>query len=398
MKKLTFKYVMATNNVFGKMNNLRRWTDFSSQQKYNELAKQAYNCIVAYMIAKKAENEGHTIHYEFFPKIALHRAFEKVYVFYDTPEHKIDEICGMSTVNREEFKKTTIDIISEKTDADFANFITQDIGEYELRIYKAATKIATYIEFLEQQRNLMDLGFYARSQRIQRIIEEYKDIPGVLEFSEVRSPVFRVLQEISNLRNQNRWATFYYNVECSVLGHLFDTAVFAYLFALDESKFNEEYATKMFFFGLFHDVAETWTKDIPSPIKDRINGFREATEVYEKSMLEKHLYSVVPPYLSKALRDVMFENEENKMYKKRIKEADYISADSECCRNFRSGSRDIDFVIAICKRKINSDATDLYKEVYQYFSKIALEIARGGIIEIPEQIPGKIAAQIAGQI
>ena len=48
--------------------------------------------------------------------------------------------------------------------------------------------------------------------------------------------------------------------------------------------------------GILHDVAETWTTDIPSPIKDRILGFRKATEEYEIKMLEQELYNIVPSF------------------------------------------------------------------------------------------------------
>ncbi len=368
MKQITLKYLTATNDVCTKLNNLRRWTDFTTQQKYNELSKQAFNCIVAYMLAHCAEHKEKNICYENFPRIALGRAFAKVYVYFDTPEHKIHEICKLSGISKKSFDVVSDKIITEKTDKDFADFLSKGIGEYEVQIYRAATKIATYIELMEQQHTISD---FSKFQEIERNLDEFMKIPGVAEFSDTDSPIFKLLQQLSKLRNQVRWATCSYNTECSVLGHLFDTAVFAYLLALDESNFDETYATQMFFMAIFHDVAETWTKDIPSPIKNRIEGFRKATEKYELQKLEQHMYSKVPDYMRNALKSVMMEDEGNVSYKKQLKAADYLSADSECYRNLLSGSRDTYFCRAIIDREIDEEFSELYKEIHDYFVKYA---------------------------
>lgn len=371
MKQITLKHLTATNDVCTKLNNLRRWTDFTTQQKYNELAKQGFNCIVAFMLANCAEQADKNICYENFPRIALGRAFAKVYVYFDTPEHKIHEICKLSGIRKKSFDIVSDKIIAEKTDKDFAEFLSKGIGEYEVQIYRAATKIATYIELMEQQKFMSD---FSKFQEIERNLKGFMHIPGVAEFSDTDSSVFKLLQQLSKLRNQVRWATCSYNTECSVLGHLFDTAVFAYLIALEESNFDEKYATKMFFMGIFHDLAEAWTKDIPSPIKDRIEGFRYATEQYELRKLEENMYSKVPDYMKTALKSIMMEDEDNISYKKCLKAADYLSADSECYRNLLSGSRDTYFCNAITNRKIDEDASDIYVEIHDYFVKYAEKV------------------------
>lgn len=368
MRRITLKQVKATNTVFTRLNNLRRWTEFNDEGKYDELAKQAFNCIIAYMLAKCAEDAGKNICYENFPRIAIGRAYAKVYVYFDTPEHKIEEICKLSGISKKAFDVEATKIIAEITDDEFAEFLSKGIGEYEVRIYKAATKIATYIELLEQQ-----VTDFSKLQEIERDLEMYMDIPCVEEFSDTDSPVFKVWQEVSKLRNQNRWATCCYNVECSVLGHLFDTAIFAYMIALEESDFDEEYATRMFFLGIFHDVAETWTKDIPSTIKNRIPGFRKATEKYELQKLEKHMYTKVPAFLKEALKSVMMEDSENESFKKKLKEADYLSADSECYRNLFAGSRDTYFCDAIVNHDVENCSPN-YIAMHQFFVNYANKV------------------------
>lgn len=366
MDHITLNQGMSTNEVIIRLNNLRRWTEITSQGKYNELAKQALNCVIVYLLAKFAEHEGKSIRYEDFPRIALGRAYAKVYVYFDTPEHKIDEICRTRGINKREFDRIANKIIIEKTDCDFATFLSEGIGEYEVRLYRAATKIATYVELLEHQTQ----GISKKLQDIERNLDAFEDIPGVSEFSNTESEYFKIFQTISRLRNQTRWAVFSYNIECSVLGHLFDTAIFAYFMALNQTHFDEKYASRMFFMGIYHDIAEVWTKDIPSTIKDAIPGFRYATEQYEMEQIEKHVYSQIPDFLSKELKKVMLEEAENMPFHDLVKQADYLSADSECYRNLVAGSRDKGFADVIIERD-KKDMTPFNLEMHKFFEKYA---------------------------
>ncbi len=373
---LDLKVLKATNALFLRLCNLRRWTSFVSEDKYNEIAKQSLNCIVAYILAIYAEENGQTIHWERFPKIALYRAWQKAYVYFDTPEHIINEICEIGHISKNEFYRVTKEIIVENTSKDFAEFLYEGIGTDELQIYRAAIKISTYIELMEIRNKIDDMEFSIKIQEIGKSLEEFEKMPGVLEIFNPRNAIFQIITKIASLRNKNRWSVQAYAVECSVLGHLFDTAVFAYFMSLEKNPNDEILASKMFFMGILHDVAETWTTDIPSPIKDRILGFRKATEEYEIKMLEQELYNIVPSFLSEKIRKAMFEDEANCEFKSLIKGADYLSADSECWRQYIAGSRDDYFLGAMLRRipKINSGdvlLTPACKELYDYFVQYA---------------------------
>lgn len=373
--KLTFKTVEATNKVLEGLGNLQRWSWFFTGNNFNEANKQALNCIATYMLAKHSEHVGKTIIWERFPKIAIYRAFQKVFLYFDTPEYIMHEICELGGIEADIFDQETRKIIKEKTDESFANFVCEGIGTYEFRLYRAATKLATYVELVENEHKL-DGEFFFKVQEIVKSLEEFSDIPGVKEFSNPESAIFKMLRRISKLRNQNRWVTHVCTVGCSVLAHLFDTAVFAYIMSLEQDPENEELATKMFFMGIFHDVAETWTKDIPSPVKDRIPGFRKATEEYEMKTIEEHLYSAVPHYMEEALKDVMMEDANNLCYKKLLKGADYLAADSECWRQYRAGSKDKYLQEAVTKRRENIESgkdflTPICYQLHDYFEETA---------------------------
>lgn len=373
--KLNLTILKAVNEVFKRLNILRRWTSVTSEDKYNELAKQSLNCIVAYILACYAEEAGITINWERFPKIALYRAFQKVYVYFDTPEHIMDEILNIGNIQKNVFDQVTREIITEKTDEQFADLLCEGIGTYELRIYRAATKIASYIELIETVKT-NTYEYQVKVQQLNKSIKEFSDIPGVEEIFDMDNSIFKVVQNISSLRNRTRWAVQAYSIKCSVLGHLFDTAIFAYFMSLEENANNEVLAANMFFMGIFHDVAETWTSDIPSPIKDRIPNFRAATEEYELQMLQKELYDKVPDFLALKFKQVMFEDESNKEYKKLLKGADYLSADSECWRQYKAGSNDEYFLKAIYRRKNGIESgkvllTPICGELFEYYKSFA---------------------------
>lgn len=86
------------------------------------------------------------------------------------------------------------------------------------------------------------------------------------------------------------------------------------------------------------------------------------------------MYSKVPDYMRDALKSVMMEDAENISYKKALKAADYLSADSECYRNLLSGSRDIYFCKAIVERRIDEEAHELYKETHCMFIEYVTKV------------------------
>ena len=352
-KLLRKKNLKGLNEVFKRLNCLRRWTSVTSDSRYNELNKQALNSVIAYVLASYAQDKGYTIKWELFPKIALYRSFQKTYVNYDTKEHTIEEICALKNIPLSAFDSAVKEFIEESTNKEFSDFITDGIlGSFEMTIYKAATKIATLVELQEISHLIIkDSEIYTRKLlEILESIEEFKYIPGVTEFSDMDGNYFKLFSEISKLRNQNRWAVQPYLINCSVLGHLFDTAIFAYLIGIEYFKDNERLAAKMFFIGIFHDIAERWTNDIPSPIKNKIKGFREAINEYERIVLEKNVYSQLPKFMGKAIRTVMIEEEVNAFLHKFMKGADYLSADAECWRQYDAGSRDTYFFTSAIMR------------------------------------------------
>lgn len=347
-KKINLEILNPIVEVFNRLNCLRRWDTVISDDRYNELSKQALNCIITYILAVYIEAQGQTIIWERFPKIALYRAFQKVYVTYDIPEHIFDEICLIGNIHKDVFTKVTQEFIEELTNKEFCDFLCEGIGTFEMDIYRAATKIATLVELMEIAPSIKNVEEYSdKLEEIRQSLERFKNMPGITEFSDIHGKYFKIFSKISSLRNQNRWAVQPYLINCSVSGHLFSSAGFSYFNALYYYNGNEKLATEMFFKDVFHDVPESLTKDFPSPIKNRVPGFREALSIYEEKVLEKYFYNGLPESIEDEFRKVMNEGKKTSTTYNLHKGADYLSADLECYLQYLAGSRHPYFLEAI---------------------------------------------------
>ena len=126
--------------------------------------------------------------------------------------------------------------------------------------------------------------------------------------------------------------------------------------------------------GIFHDLAEVWTTDYPSPVKYGIPGLKKALDIFEKLMLKEHFFSKISLYAAKQLEDLL--NEKETTFYQWIKPADNLAADSECWRQCRAGTRDPYFKEAIerfDKELCNKEYVlpPLFKDLHDYYLRYA---------------------------
>lgn len=334
---VTPRDLKKVNTMLYELLMLRRWSEFEvNTGKFTELAKQAINCMIAFFWAMEARFYGSKIDLTVFPKIAICRGFQKT-IQCDIPEGNLDHIFSLGNIDKENFAQMVWDNFTGCTSREFHNHMIVDQNSVESKIYRGATKIATYLELLDIRGTISEVDFQRKSDEIFQSLYEYHSLPGFTEMlSESYTQIFR---NFAKLRNRIRWAKHPNLVKCSVLGHLFDVAVYAYLMSLEVNPENEELATQYFFMGIFHDFPETWTGDMPSPIKDSIPGLRKATEMFENEVMENHVYCLLIPEVAHELKSVMLEDEENETYKKFLKKSDNFSAFIECWREIDAGTR-----------------------------------------------------------
>ncbi len=335
---ITPKVVQAMGRNLTELQCILRWSNYIADYRFNELNKQAMNAIIAYVLASEAQECGKNIDLTKIPKIIMHRMFEKRFLC-DIREDFIDRILELGGIERKDFDDAIEVCVEQEMGQSFAKFIDISRTCIESRIFQAATKLATKMELFELRGQMQEADYIGTIRELEGILVGFSNLPGFTRISLEYSKEMTLFKQISALRNRIRWIKCLGTVKCSVLGHNFEVAIISYLMALCEYE-DESIATACFFIGLFHDVPETFTGDMPQPVKDSIPGLRSATECFELEMVNEYIYNHLPEHMREAMHEVMLEERGKENYKPLIKQADYLSASFECIRNIIAGSKD----------------------------------------------------------
>lgn len=335
---------VAIYNIFSKvlnpLSNITRWSnkdcsENKSLRLYTELGKQGLNIVITYFLANVAKEKGLEIKMERFPWIVLNRMFEKTINGNIRDDH-ITEICATNEELKQGYKDYIKSQILQNAE-EFSEKMQIDETWKETIIFKLATKIATLIECRELKIENAEAEVLKTIGRLS----EKAEIPFFGQDTEE----YNFFREVSMLRSSVRWLVQFKAKECSVLEHMGEVAIIAFLMGLEEYN-DETIATHLFWCGAFHDLPERWTGDMASNTKDAVEGLRTATEAFERNVMEKNVYKKLLKY---PIKKIMMEEEANKEYKKLLKSADYASATFECYRNIKAGSKDKYFFDVITK-------------------------------------------------
>lgn len=326
----------AINNMLYELLCLHRWSEVTvTSGSFTEQSKQGLNCMISYIWAQEAKHAGFCVDFTIFPKIALFRGFTKTQQC-DVSETNLDTIFKLGNVSKANFSEMIWGVIENNCSPEFFKHLQVDPSCLEAQIYKAATKVATLLEIREIRGLIAKTDYSLKEAQQLEVVNSFANLPC---FDIIMSDSYQeIFRNFAKLRNRIRWAKHPNLIPCSVLGHMYDVGVFAYLMSLEVNPLDEELATQYFFMGVFHDLPECWTGDMPSPIKDSIPGLRKATEEFENQVMEEHVYSHLPTHMTNALRAVMLEDEVNLQYKVFLKKSDNFSAYVECWRQIDAGS------------------------------------------------------------
>lgn len=218
------------------------------------------------------------------------------------------------------------------------DYLARQISEEEILLFKQASAIATAIEFEQLKPYIIAEDIPSSQERVEKELEKYDK-----EKLHCNKKMMNLFRRISWSRFTPRWEGYATLLNCDLLSHMYQTAVFVWLMAIETGEF--EKAGYYFSIGMFHDDPEMWTDDVPSPCKDRIITdrcvtLREICDVLEVKAFAKYFY----PCLSKETADYYLKNVDlNNVPEKDhalVKKADYLSADFECFLNIYMGSHE----------------------------------------------------------
>ncbi len=157
----------------------------------------------------------------------------------------------------------------------------------------------------------------------------------------------------SRMKYINRWALMRNTSSENISEHSNDVACIAHALAVIKNiryggNLNPERAA---FLGLYHDMPEIITGDMPTPVKYHSPSLREAFAEVE-DMASKKLLSMLPEDMKQYYESAFFPEEQDKELWKIIKAADKISALIKCIEEEKAGNREFTKAFESTKKAI----------------------------------------------
>ncbi|CAD7288175.1 HD domain-containing protein [Campylobacter suis] len=275
--------------------SISRWNDYPKMTNLVELDKQAHKFIIAYFIAnlEKDVNMSYIIEagiFEFLSRVVVTDIRPDVFHFIQ--KSKKEQVNAWVVNELEELVK---DIEDGKFLARLRTYLLEDDKTHskERLILKASSYLATRWEFsivYQTSQFLNDID--ELKSKVDEEMEDYYELIGVRKIA-MNQKLARLVDLSGRLRFQKRWAQTPRIPETAVLGHMLVVAILSYFYSLKVGACAKRLENN-FFCALFHDLPESLTRDIISPVKYGIKGLNEIISEYEMKLIDEKILPFVP--------------------------------------------------------------------------------------------------------
>ncbi len=145
----------------------------------------------------------------------------------------------------------------------------------------------------------------------------------------------------SRMKYINRWALMRNTVSENISEHSNDVAVIAHALAIIKNvRFGGDVdAERAAFLGLYHDMTEIITGDMPTPVKYHSEDMTDAFKAVEDKA-GRTLLSMLPDDMAKYYEGAFFKNEGDEYLWKIVKAADKLSALIKCIEEKNAGNNE----------------------------------------------------------
>jgi len=275
--------------------SISRWNDYPKMTNLVELDKQAHKFIIAYFIAKfeRDVDMNYLIEagiFEFLSRVVVTDI--RPDVFHHIQRTKKEQVNAWVLNNLE-------GLVSSVQGGEFLSrlrkFLTKNDKKHEKErlILKAASYLSTRWEFsivYQTSRFLSDIDELKR--KVEEEMEDYYELIGVRKIA-MNQKLAKLVDLAGRLRFQKRWAQTPRIPETAVLGHMLVVAILSYFYSLEVSACKKRLENN-FFCALFHDLPESLTRDIISPVKYGVKGLNEIISEYEMRLIDEQILPFVP--------------------------------------------------------------------------------------------------------
>lgn len=275
-----------------------RWNDKLRPVEFIEMDKHAHKMIIAWCLGKYEELKGNSVDWENIIRGGVYELLRRI-VIRDIKNPIFFRIKKQYQDVYRKLNQWVYNYFAERLEdkvllEELRRYIVEEdlIDDFSRFILEAAHKYSSYLEFL-LIKQINPAGY--EIEKIDR--EMLKDIERFLELDGMQKLITK--QRISDfvelcgqLRFQVRWSQTPRIPKTSVLGHSMFVASATYLLTRDNSPCPKRLYNN-FFGGLFHDLPETVTRDIISPVKTSSSDFELIIHDLEKELAEHEIYPLL---------------------------------------------------------------------------------------------------------
>ncbi len=143
----------------------------------------------------------------------------------------------------------------------------------------------------------------------------------------------------SRMKYIDRWALMRNTRKENLSEHTLEVAAIAHALAvISNEKFGTDYnAERAALLGIYHDMPEIITGDMPTPIKYGNPQLKQAYKAVERETAT-HLVSMLPDYMQTSYSGFFIKNNDDAPLWKLVKAADKISALIKCIEEEKAGN------------------------------------------------------------
>lgn len=328
--------------------SIQRWNDLVRPFDLVEMDKAAEKMVAAYIIAKYEESQGHRIDWEWMIYASLFDLLKKIALCdIKSPVQQMIRAkypAEYKKLNEWVLSKYTSIISDDELLSRFSAYLDSE-SDFEKKEFTLTERVLEAAHKFSSLRELEMIAPVNEKERIEPIhwqlrnnLQDYTDLKGVKMLVNREQP-FQLIMKIEQLRFQTRWNRTPRVPRTNVLGHCFFVAVITLLLLRGSQEkpcpkrlFND------FFCGLFHDLPESVTRDIISPVKQATNELPGIVKQIEDELVRAELVPLMDSFYVDEI--LYFTNDE---FQNRIlvteldgQQSSQVVSFEELCDNYNS--------------------------------------------------------------
>lgn len=287
--------------------SIQRWNDLIRPFELVEMDKAGEKMVLAYIIGKFEENKGKKIDWHWMIYASLFDLLRKIAL--------CDIKAPVQQMLKKEFPEEYLrlnewvlsqysNLMDEKLFSEFSDYVYEKSGTKSIsdelkrtvRVYEAAHKFATIrelemISVVNEKERLSDI-----KTELEEQIQPYLEFEGLQKLM-THQKAFKFVLKIEQLRFQTRWNQTPRVPATSVLGHCFYVAIMTLLLGRESNpNMCRQRVINNFFSALFHDLPESVTRDIISPVKQATDDLPNIVKKIENEIVSKELVPLMEDF------------------------------------------------------------------------------------------------------